>query len=252
VGQTRIRRIIAARRIRPPSRRILALLALLATSAEAGGEALGMPAPASIAPATAKTICARPQVRLLAHMGVARVVEAYSAVGNLDYQEVWACWGAHHVGLALGSDYLTSNSVAYVRPVALAGYLAAYDKNVAQGQRPEPEDHVFVVNLRTRKVLRSALDAVFPARPPQQPKTLFASIGPVTALVLRADGAAAWIAEAPGGFEEPPQDFQVVALDASGPRLLADGLNIVRNSLHLSGSTVSWEQGGREMSAPLQ
>jgi hypothetical protein len=73
-------------------------------------------------------------------------------------------------------------------------------------------------------------------------------VGPTTVLVLKGDGAVAWIVEPARG---PEGGYQVHAADLAGSRLLASGANIDRTSLALAGSTLYWTQGGKPYSAPL-
>lgn len=78
--------------------------------------------------------------------------------------------------------------------------------------------------------------------------------GAVEALVLKSDGAVAWVAQAhlPTAVPNGPREYEVYATDATGEsRLLASGPGIVPASLALAGSTVYWTQQGRPLSAPL-
>jgi hypothetical protein len=72
-------------------------------------------------------------------------------------------------------------------------------------------------------------------------------IGPATAIVVKNDGAVAWIVSTPkeDGY------YQVHAVDKMGSRVLATGPEIEPHSLALAGSTLYWTQGGKPMSATL-
>lgn len=75
--------------------------------------------------------------------------------------------------------------------------------------------------------------------------------GPATAIVVKGDGAVAWITdnwETPGKTQ---RDYEVHAADRKGSRLLATGNDIGADSLALAGSTLYWTQGGEPRSAPL-
>ncbi len=75
--------------------------------------------------------------------------------------------------------------------------------------------------------------------------------GPATAIVVKRDGAVAWITEA---WIRPPDTdlyFEVHALDRRGERLLALAPGIDPASLALAGSRLYWTQGGKPMSATL-
>jgi hypothetical protein len=78
--------------------------------------------------------------------------------------------------------------------------------------------------------------------------------GALETLVLKSDGAVAWVAQAhlPTAVPNGPREYEVYAADATGEsRLLASGSGIEPASLALAGSTVYWIQGGRPVSASL-
>ena len=80
------------------------------------------------------------------------------------------------------------------------------------------------------------------------------TLGSVEALVLKSDGAVAWVAQAhlPTAIPNGPREYEVYAADATGEsRLLASGPGIEPASLALAGSTVYWTQQGHPVSAPL-
>jgi hypothetical protein len=74
--------------------------------------------------------------------------------------------------------------------------------------------------------------------------------GRILELVLKNDGAVAWIA----GFGCPAQTklLEVHALDAAGERLLASGADVAPESLALAGSRLYWTQADKPFSAPLK
>jgi hypothetical protein len=123
----------------------------------------------------------------------------------------------------------------------LAGPLVAYE----EGGGGEIFNRYFVMvrDLRTGRVVRK-LPTGTPTKPPTSP--LSAGIGPTTAIVVKPDGAVAWIVET--GY---PSEYQVHAVDSSGSRTLASGTDIDPSSLALAGSTLYWMQNGQAMSAPL-
>jgi hypothetical protein len=96
-----------------------------------------------------------------------------------------------------------------------------------------------VRNLRTGKVLHKV-----PTGPSSEDEV---GGGPVAALVVKSDGAVAWVAGAGGASSL----HEVFALDESGKRLLASGLEIEPKSLKLRGNLIYWKQGGKQFSAPL-
>jgi hypothetical protein len=121
----------------------------------------------------------------------------------------------------------------------LAGPLVAYE----DGSGGEEFNSYFVVvrNLRTGRVIRK-----MPTGTPATPSKSLVGVGPTTAIVLKSDGAVAWIAEA--GF---PTTYEVHAVDQSGSRVLASSSDIDPSSLTLAGSTLYWTENSVAMSAPL-
>jgi hypothetical protein len=73
-------------------------------------------------------------------------------------------------------------------------------------------------------------------------------IGPCYSLVVKSDGAVAWIAD-----DEwvPSKEYQVHVVDRLGSRVVSSGTEIEGKSLRLVGSTLSWIQGGRRQTAVL-
>jgi hypothetical protein len=99
---------------------------------------------------------------------------------------------------------------------------------------PEESHSVFAVDLRTGAVLDHASSPAY-----------------VQSMVVKPDGALAWIAATGvNGVTGFHQEW-VYALDRAGVRLLAHGSDIGESSLALAGSTVYWTEGGHPFSAPL-
>ena len=74
--------------------------------------------------------------------------------------------------------------------------------------------------------------------------------GFTSAIVVKTDGAVAWIVEYP--VEGGATNYEVHALNETGaPRLLASATNIGPTSLALAGSNLYWSQGGQAASALL-
>jgi hypothetical protein len=123
---------------------------------------------------------------------------------------------------------------------ALAGPLVAYEESGGGGV--ENSYYVVVRNLRTGRVIHEMPTGT----PPPTVKSTIGA-GPTTVIVVRPDGAVAWITET--GFHDP--EYQVHAVDSSGSRELASGTNIDPSSLALAGNMLYWTQNGHAMSAPL-
>jgi len=70
--------------------------------------------------------------------------------------------------------------------------------------------------------------------------------GPVESLVLRADGAVAWIVQDCSVYP-PPTPYEV----RTPAGVVAAGTDIVPASLQLAGDTITWAQGGVMKSAPF-
>jgi hypothetical protein len=79
-----------------------------------------------------------------------------------------------------------------------------------------------------------------------KPEATPVSVGLATALVVKSDGAVAWIVET-----GVPATYQIYAIDKTGRRLLASSADIIPYSLALAGDTVYWTQGGEPFSASL-
>jgi hypothetical protein len=77
----------------------------------------------------------------------------------------------------------------------------------------------------------------------------------VEQIVVKSDGAVAWIVRVNYGHGGNPIIWDVYAVDTSGNRLLAEGKEgldpIDPSSLTLAGSTLYWTQNGKPFSAPL-
>jgi hypothetical protein len=105
-----------------------------------------------------------------------------------------------------------------------------------------------VVNLRSGRTLHNVPTGTLPCEHPPQ----FSGVGSVASLVLKEDGAIAWIVSDHESLcPVPAGTREVHALDSTGERVLAIGTNIAPHSLALAGSTVHWTQGGKRASAPL-
>jgi hypothetical protein len=129
-----------------------------------------------------------------------------------------------------------------ITQVALGGQIVAYDEKLEAPQTGVSAGPVVVVrNLRTGRVLRKLPTGT--RSPP--------SAGPPLALVVKGDGAVAWIAQTRGATSHSVNEFEVYAAEAAGSRLLASGAEIDPSSLALVGSTLYWMQAGRAVSTVL-
>jgi butyrate kinase len=132
--------------------------------------------------------------------------------------------------------------------VTLAGPIAAYENtsNVEgtfrEANEGESKFIVTVLDLRTGRVIHEV-----PTGRPQPPNPKVIGAGVTTAIVVKTDGAVAWIVET--NFK--PAEYEVHALDKSGSRVLASGADVALSSLALTSSTLYWTQGGKPFSARL-
>jgi hypothetical protein len=133
-----------------------------------------------------------------------------------------------------------------VRNEVLSGVVVAYEEFVRGCGSNENEcSGTFIVvvrNLSTGRVVHKV-----PTGTLLQPTPGIVGVGQTTAIVVKNDGAVAWITEASlaeGGY-------QVHALDKTGNRVLASNRDIKPYALGLRGSELYWVEGGKRMSAVL-
>lgn len=134
--------------------------------------------------------------------------------------------------------------------LTLGGSVVAYEESFyggnryseGRGEESVEEWHVVVRNLRTGQVLHRV-----PTGMNEKDHPKFVGDGPTSAIIVKADGAVAWITDT----VQSENRYQVHALDKTGERTLAVGSNIDPNSLALAGSTLYWTQGRKPESTPL-
>jgi hypothetical protein len=205
----------------------------------------------AVRPATAASRgCASAHSRLVLADAQARVfVPPENA--HFETQIAYGCADRHGRSYQLGS-VLECGSPSGCEGVAektlrLVGPIVAYEGFYVGGFSGGTEWEVTVRDLRTGRVLHEV-----PTGTPANPHPGYVGVGSITALVLKRDGAAAWIAEDnERSFGHAPY-FDVEAVDHSGVRLLASGTGIAPGSLALKGSRVSWKTGRSRFSATLR
>jgi hypothetical protein len=169
-----------------------------------------------------------PHTITIAHSAHARIFE-YEPNGN-DYACLYSNGHARYLSPSEHFEY---------RLARFAGTYVAYVQNIMA-----IDDHVGVMNLRTGRLHNY-----------QEVRPIENSLCPqVDSLVLKRDGAVAWIATnfAGGGCVNPPGPaFEVRRHDRRGLRTIDEGPGIVTTSLHLSASTLSWVKAGHVRSASL-
>jgi hypothetical protein len=124
----------------------------------------------------------------------------------------------------------------------LAGSIVAYEEAEVGGLEPQGSWIVIVQDLRTGRTLREV-----PTGTPNPRTPSFTGAGEAVALVVKTDGAVAWITDTDQGVNR----YEVHAADRHGSLLLASGSDIDPSSLALARSTLYWTQGGKPFSMAL-
>jgi hypothetical protein len=184
--------------------------------------------------------CAPRHAHVLAADAQAEVYEWEESNGYRSV--VYGCAVGHRRSYYLGGlpEYSSSGGGG-IEKETLAGPVAAYESasvGPAQGSTSS-QTLVIVRDLRNGRRLHLAPAGTSP------------EIGPVVVLVVKDDGAVAWIAQDNSRSEGSNTGYEVNAVDRARSRLLAAGSDIDPHSLALKGSTLSWTQGGKPRSTSL-
>jgi hypothetical protein len=209
--------------------------------------------------------CTQVHARLITANARAQVYEATEPHGFPEYLGAWGCvYGSSHPYFLghISHHSASTEGTGGVEHETLAGPIVAYEEfSIEDGHA---EWRVIVRDLRTGRVLHRV-----PTGVPLKPEPKYVGVGNVVAIVVKSNGAVAWIAD---DYERSATAhgtglpyFDVYAVDKMGTRLLASGTNIDPSSLALStgatgingyptsvaGNTVYWTQGGVAASAVL-
>jgi hypothetical protein len=193
--------------------------------------------------------CAPGHPHLLVADAQAQVYEAPTVASLPEFRSYFGCaYGhgeAYDLGLPPGTGGGSPGGGAGTDLYTLAGPIVALEENSSTERFTGTTfvNEVEVVDLRNGRVLHR----VPTGTPTAPPKNGDIGIGGATAIVLKSDGAVAWIVGVGGTVVE----YQVHAVDSKGSRVLASGPEIDPRSLALAGSTIYWTQGGKPFSAPL-
>jgi hypothetical protein len=213
---------------------LTALVALAACGSSAGMPRHAAGAGGSGPPGSAAAgRCGPRSARTLAADSRARVYSTGNAV--------YGCAAGAHQSFRLGAA-ARSLREGRVGPVALAGVDAAY--GLATFGVDTGSAQVIVRRLSDGRQLRSA--------PATQGRLGPESVQAVDALVVKANGAVAWIAEARSIISQRSAVIQVARDDARGNSVLDSGTGIDARSLRLHGSSLSWRDGSQTRSATLR
>jgi hypothetical protein len=189
-----------------------------------GGRAIAQPAAPACGPASARMIAGDRLARVYADGG-----SAYGCVagGSRAYR-----LGATRLGVSLGE--------ARIEAIRVAGRLAAY------GLRTMGVDTGYVtVNVRVLST------GALLTRRSATTRAGVEDFQSINSLVLKADGAVAWIATA-HSIGKPKFVRQLLALDRQGLRVLDSGPSLGSTSLALHGLTISWKHGTTTRTATLR
>jgi hypothetical protein len=218
------------RRNLPPMRRRWVVAGFAVVLAACGGTAAGSstssgsPAGGHCGPAGAKTLAASPAARVYSWQGV-----------------VYGCSFTNTRSYRLGSGTLSRPGQPRVGRVAVAGEIAAFgttEFGVDTGSA-----QVTVIRLSDGKQLRSERATTRPLGPE--------SFQSVDAVVVKADGAVAWIGAGHSIINQHHADVEVHAIDRKPERMLDSGTVVDPTSLRLHGSRLTWKHGGHTRSATL-
>ena len=235
--------------------------ALIAISAFAALSVVGS-ASAAHGDHKAPAKCPPGHTHLIVADGQAEVYLRPEGSGPSGYEptEIFGCTYADRRSYSLGGPPgYSSRGGGEATHYTLDGSILAYE-TYGELTFPAPEGfqewHVVVENLRTGRVLHEVPTGTASAQATtsessgiRQPR--YVGVGPVVTLVVKSDGAVAWIVDNEIPAQHVPAEYEVHAVDKTGSRLLASGAEIDPHSLALAGSTLYWTQGGKPMSSKL-
>ena len=181
-----------------------------------------------------------------------QVYEAPTVASLPETRSFFGCAYGRSKSYRLGIPPLfgSSQGSGGTRLYTLAGPIVAFEE-FATSNLPagiSRDDQVVVRDLRSGRFLHD-LPTGTPAAPPENGDV---GVGEIQSLVVKSDGAVAWIVQAletVGG--QLISNYQVHTVDASGSRVVVSGREIDPSSLALAGSTLYWTQGGKPFSATL-
>jgi hypothetical protein len=189
--------------------------------------------------------CALGHLRVIVADAQASVYEAPEPPGPSGGLGVWGCVYGHRPYFLGPLPYDSASGSGGLKDETLSGSDVAYEEySSGSTESGTAEWRVIVRDLRNGHVLHREPTGI---ASPSNPKIIGA--GFTRAIVVKSDGAVAWIVEYPVRQETA---YEVHAVDGTGSRLLASGSNIGPTSLALAGSTLYWTQGGVPFSALLK
>jgi hypothetical protein len=172
-------------------------------------------------PGGAKTLAASPQARVYLKNGAV----CGCGVGGPSYR------------LGAGGRMIREGRVG---PVAVGGKDAAYGLS-----------RFGVDTVSAEVIVRNLADGRLVHEGAATSRILVESFQSVDSIVVKPDGAVAWISEV-GSVISRNRYVEVHRIDGRGAALLNSGSRIVGRSLRLHGSTVTWREGSATRSATLR
>jgi hypothetical protein len=190
------------------------------------------------------TKCSSGHPHVIVANAQAQVYEAPESPRLPEFPGIFGCAYGRQKSYLLGSPPVggSPSGIGGVTNEALAGPIVAYEESLVQPSSGFSSWFVLVRDLRNGRVLHRV-----PTGTRSLPKPNLVGNGSTTVIVVKRDGAVAWIVES----NISPVEYEVHALDKTGSRVLASGSGIEPRSLALAGSTLYWMQGGEPMSAVL-
>jgi hypothetical protein len=146
-----------------------------------------------------------------------------------------------------GSGSGGGSSGAGISKIALAGSMVAYEEAMHGCDVNESDCH-FTWLVKVRDVATGKVIHDLPTGRPTSPEPNVIGAGETTKIVVKSDGAVAWIVRSPCR----EGCYQVHAVDKTGERVLAAASDIQPRSLRLNGSELVWTEGGNRMSSVLE
>jgi len=222
----------------------------LATAVASGARVQYQPIPKCPPPHHAHILLANPQ---------AVVYEGPDTVGLFGRESkglpnIYGCTARGRRAFYLGgAASFGSQGGGGIEGEALGGTFVAYENvSVTTSEIPHPGSYeVIVRDLHNGRFVRRLPTGPRPVNPANTSFRYGFGVGPTRAIVVKNDGAVAWMVEDYSRLVGGHTVYDVYAADRSGTRLLAFGEDVDRYSLALAGSDIYWTQGGNPFTAPL-
>ena len=214
-----------------PLRRAGSVILLMLTACGSSSAASDLSATGPATPHPAAT-CGPHSAKTLAASQLARV----DSIGGQVYGCAVGATHRHRLGASIRT--LREDRVG---PVAIAGKVVAY--GLSSFGVDTVSSLVIVRDLGNGQQLRAAAPTN---------RILPESFTSVDSIVVKADGATAWISQTSSVIRSGSPVTQVWRADAPGQSLLDSGGAIDARSLRRSGSTISWRDGSKVRSARLR